>query len=75
MKRIGGLWIGKSKKDGKPFLSGQVEFIAGIKTRILVFANDKKDKEGSPDRIVYVGDDDSRKEVKKDEQKVSEVDF
>lgn len=55
IRRIGALWIKKSKKG--TYLSGILNDISGD-IRIAVFKNDKKEKESHPDyRIVVMTDD------------------
>lgn len=46
-KRIGALWVRKSK-DGKKYLSGIIETMYGD-IQIAAFINDKKEKENQPD--------------------------
>lgn len=46
MIRIGGLW--QKEKDDRTYLSGQLE-IDGKKINILIFPNDRKEKEAHPD--------------------------
>lgn len=56
MRKIGGLWKHKSKDKGIDYLGGEIEIIAGLKTRVTVFkAKDKKNPK-SPDYVVYVSD-------------------
>jgi len=52
-QRIGALW--QKKKDNKTYLTGEIEVVAGIKTKIVVFKNEKK-KDGSnqPDWSILV---------------------
>ena len=57
MKRIGGFWKHKSKDKGLEYLGGEVEFLAGVKTKLIVFKAKEKKTENSPDYIVYVSDD------------------
>jgi len=46
--KIGALWPQKSKKDGKEFYSGVIEF-PGTKMRIAIFPNtEKKDGDKQP---------------------------
>ena len=40
-KKIGSLW--KHKKDNKTYLTGNIEIVAGISTKITVFLNEKKE--------------------------------
>lgn len=55
LRTFGSLWA--KNKDGKRYLSGELEFPWG-KVKINVFTNDKKEKENQPDyRITYSLDD------------------
>lgn len=55
MKKIGALWNGKSKATGKAYKKGNVEVVAGIKTPVIIMANDEK-KPGtkSPDAYIFL---------------------
>lgn len=46
-KKIGALWL-KTSQDGKKFMSGVLEGLGGD-IQIVVFKNDKKEKENQPD--------------------------
>lgn len=46
-KRLGSLW--QHKKDNKTYLNGEIEVVAGVKTKIVVFKNDKKTNPKQPD--------------------------
>ena len=48
--KLCGLWKQKSKKDGKPFLSGRV----GPTASIVVFPNAPKRSDKSPDYVAYL---------------------
>lgn len=64
-RKIGALW--QKKLNNRTYLMGEIEVIAGVKTKIAIFKNDHK-KQGSnqPDwNIVLSG--------KKDEVKVEKV--
>lgn len=54
MVKIGALWSGKDK-DGNSYLSGKMD-----SARLLVFKNNRKQNEKSPDWIVYVTRDEKR---------------
>lgn len=60
IKNIGGLWKkSEDQKDKKYALKGNIE-IDGVKTNIMLFKNEKKDKPTQPDyRIVTIVDDDA----------------
>lgn len=45
---IGGLWL-KQSKAGKKYLSGTIDGIGAV----VVFKNDRKDKETQPDYRIY----------------------
>lgn len=64
-KNFGSLWA-KKTKEGRSYLSGELE-MPGYKIRINVFPNDKKEKPNQPDyRIVYSTDDDKQRTAKAD---------
>jgi hypothetical protein len=48
MKRLGSLWEKVSKDKGVKFFTGYFE-----NTKVVMFANNKKNKETDPDWIVY----------------------
>jgi hypothetical protein len=48
MKRLGSLWNNVGKKKGTPYMSGYYE-----NTRIICFANGKKETDKDPDWIIY----------------------
>jgi len=52
-KKIGALWKKKSK-DGKSYLSGNIELINGIVQRVAVFTNDKKTNPKQPDYSIVL---------------------
>ena len=47
--KVGALW--KREKNGKPYLSGQIE-LNGKKINIFVFKNDHKEQEKHPDFVI-----------------------
>ena len=51
MRKLGALWENTSKKGSK-YMSGEIE-IGREKVKVLVFRNNRKDKERSPDYIIY----------------------
>ncbi len=53
LKRLGGLWARVSKRGNK-FLSGSIETVEGEKVELLIFKNQNKAKEASPDYVVYL---------------------
>ena len=55
MKKIGVLWKHKSK-EGKNYLIGSVEILAGIKTPICVFLNEQKKSVKSPDYTIILSE-------------------
>lgn len=54
LQKAGALW--KKNKDGKTFLSGEIE-IRGVKTKMVVYMNDYKKEPKHPDYVLYVIDD------------------
>lgn len=52
-KNAGCLWL-KTAKTGMKFMAGNVE-INGVKTDIVVFKNNKKEKENQPDYNILLG--------------------
>lgn len=66
-KTIGALWIQKSQKNGKTFLSGNIKLEEGEKIKVIVFRNDRKE-EGSkqPDYRIFR----QKPMTKKDEEDV-----
>jgi len=50
-KSIGALWA-KTSKDGKKYMSGILEDLSGD-IRIVIFKNDRKEKENYPDYLIY----------------------
>lgn len=52
MKRIGGLWVKKSKKDGTSYLSGSLDLVSS-ELRVVLMKNKEKKSDRSPDWIVY----------------------
>lgn len=62
-KKIGVLW--QKKKDGKTYLTGNIEVIAGMKLPVVIFRNDKK-KQGSnqPDWNVMISEPQKTEQVK-----------
>ena len=66
-KRIMSLWKRKSKKSGKDYLYGNVDLGVGGSANVVVFQNDKKKGENSPDYTgllseTFVADDSSDEE-------------
>ena len=55
MKRIGSLWLNETQ-DKKKYMTGVIEIVSGIQTPIVIFTNDKKDKQSQPDRIIYLSE-------------------
>jgi hypothetical protein len=56
-KKVGALWTKTSKSNAaNRFYAGQLELDGrdGKKIKIIVFKNGKKDKETSPDLIIYL---------------------
>ena len=47
--KLGALWAGKKDRNGNPMMTGK----AGD-ARVLVLKNTYKEKEGQPDYIIYV---------------------
>jgi uncharacterized protein (DUF736 family) len=47
-KRLGALWK-KKTKEGKSYLSGNVEIIVGMPMQIAIFQNEKKTEPKQPD--------------------------
>ena len=71
MKRIGGFWRHKSKDKGIDYLGGEVEFLSGVKTKLVVFKAKEKKTPNSPDYLVYVSD---KQESQKNNSTVKEED-
>ena len=46
--KLGALWQHKTK-EGKTYLTGNIEVIAGFPTKIVIVKNDKKEKPTHPD--------------------------
>lgn len=57
---IGAMWL-KTSKAGNKFMSGVVE-VDGVKTKIVVFKNDRKENEKQPDYKIYLSEDKKREE-------------
>lgn len=69
MKKVGGLWFRESK-DGKVYMSGKV-LLDGLETEIVVFSNERKEKETQPDKLIYL----SEKKTPEPQLKVTEQKF
>lgn len=50
-KKIGALWA-KTSKEGKKYMSGTLEDLSGD-IQIVIFKNDRKEKENYPDFLIY----------------------
>jgi len=70
MDRIGGLWL-KTSKKGTKFFSGSIT-LDDVKTSILVFKNNKKEKENSPDYQIFLPD--KREKPQRDEENIPDDD-
>ena len=46
---LGGLWLSESKSTGEKFFSGNLGM-----NKILIFRNKRKNKESSPDYLMYI---------------------
>lgn len=68
-KKIGALWKHKDKKTNKTYLAGNVEVIVGMPTKIVIFSNDKKEKENHPDYNIVLS------EPKKENNKTNDEDL
>jgi hypothetical protein len=66
LKKIGALWL--KEKNGKKYFSGQIEPDGreGRKLPILIFKNDKKEKDNQPDYTINLRTDDDRKDDRKE---------
>jgi hypothetical protein len=64
--KIGSLWA-KQTKDGKRFLSGSIE-IDGQKIKIVIWPNDYKYSEKSPDFKVYIDTYKNPREEQRDDE-------
>ena len=53
--RVGGFWKKTSEKNGKAFLSGQIE-LSGAKIKLLVFPNGFKERDAQPDFVCYLAE-------------------
>ena len=60
LKRISGLWL-KDGQSGK-FMSGKTETPIPAGTRLLVFKNDRKQKDSDPDYVLNLATDDEHAE-------------
>ena len=61
-KKVGALWTKASKSNPQNrFYTGQLELDGrdGKKVKVIVFKNGKKDKETSPDLIIYLDETES----------------
>ena len=70
LEKVGGLWL-KDGKDGKKFMSGEVELEGrgGPKIRLFVFKNeDKEPGSKQPDYRIMRGDDEPRPQAKQQTQ-------
>ncbi len=54
-RKIGALWL-KETKDGKKYFSGVLEDLRG-EIRIVIFKNDRKEKENQPDYQIIVSEE------------------
>jgi len=57
-RRIGAGWKRKSKKSGKPYISMVLDRDLSSDDKLLLFPNGYKNKENSPDFIMYLQDKD-----------------
>ncbi len=57
-RRIGAGWKRKSKKSGKPYISMVLDRDLSSDDKLLLFPNGFKNKENSPDFIMYLQDKD-----------------
>jgi len=52
MKKVGALWV--KEKDGRKYMTGEIDLGALGNVKIGVFQNDKKKKDNEPDSTVVV---------------------
>ena len=71
VKKIGALWL-KKKENNQKFLAGEIEIVAGIKTKIAILKNKRKKNEKQPDYHIIVLSE-SEKKRKEEGIKVSET--
>lgn len=73
MKKIGGLWMRESK-DGKKYASGKV-LVNGVEVEIVVFSNERKEKETQPDKLIYLSEKKEQQVVEKPAFKITKQAF
>jgi uncharacterized protein (DUF736 family) len=57
MKKLGALWKGKNKtKDGRTYLRGEIEVVAGVKTKVMVFPVKEKKQANGPDYEIVLSE-------------------
>lgn len=56
MKKLCGLWLNTSKKDGKKYMAGKTD----DGRKFLIFKNDKQGNEKRPDYTLFETDADAR---------------
>jgi hypothetical protein len=56
LKKVGALWL--KEKDGKKFMSGNMEFGVAAGAQVFVYNNDRKQSEKHPDYTLHVIEDD-----------------
>ena len=61
LRRVGGLWKKNAKSSGKAYYGGVVE-INDVKMRVVLFRNEDKRTESSPDLSLHVVDDDEQQQ-------------
>ena len=54
MKKLGVLW--QKEKEGKKYFTGNIEISYKETIPLIVFKNEKKEKEMQPDYIVYLSE-------------------
>jgi len=72
-RRVGAGWKRKAKKSGKPYISFVLDRDLGSDEKILAFPNGFKNKENSPDFILYLSDQESKTSAPKSTDSQPEV--
>jgi len=55
-KRVGALWANKAKESGKSYLAGYIDLGIFGQAKVVIFKNDKKEKENQPDYNVVLSE-------------------
>ncbi len=61
MKKLGVLWL--KEKEGKKYFTGNIEVSYKETIPLVVFKNEKKEKESHPDYIVYLSEPKKQEET------------